>query len=256
MSRPRRTRRPGRAAGERAGSSARMAGNGTGVEALSGGSACTFCPPWSGADSRSAVWVLRKDLRAQGCVSRRRAPRAISVRYGRASSGKRRSPQPPANRGSRPAPCRRTCSQASELEAKLDRIEYVTSHSRCAVSRSTSSDRCRSGRVTARPGPGSPIRCGCPRPTTARTASATSTAATASATTNSGASLGAARRGPLAVGVEVHPGRQARRGTDLRDHGQPVGEQDSRGPGMGRTAQGRTWVALRATAHMPDCPLR
>jgi transposase len=82
-----------------------------------------------------------------------------------------------------------------DKDAKLDRIDYVTSHSRCAASRSTSSGRSRSGPATAPPGRRSPSPSGYERRITARTAFATSTAATASATTNCGVSPGAAKVG-------------------------------------------------------------
>ena len=75
-----------------------------------------------------------------------------------------------------------------DRDAKLDRIEYVTSHypDRCFVP-STSSGRCPSGPATAPAGPGGRSLPGCARPTTGPTASATSTAATASARTSDGA---------------------------------------------------------------------
>ena len=124
----------------------------------------------------------------------------------------RRLPAPatrPAGRGSAANGCGRSCASTRsassapgpgrsprdpDKDAKLDRIEYVTSHF---------PDRCfafdQFGPLSIRPchgstlGAASPSRSGCPRPTTARTASATSTAATASATTSSGASTAAAR---------------------------------------------------------------
>lgn len=47
------------------------------------------------------------------------APRAMSVRYGRAPSGQPRSPGPPANRRSRPPPRRRTVSQAGVVAEQI-----------------------------------------------------------------------------------------------------------------------------------------
>jgi hypothetical protein len=74
-----------------------------------------------------------------------------------------------------------------DKEAKLDRIEEVSSRfpNRCFAFDQFGPLSIRP--ATARPGRPGPVRCGCPRRITARTASATSTAATASATTTCGA---------------------------------------------------------------------
>ena len=74
-----------------------------------------------------------------------------------------------------------------DRDAKLDRIEYVTSHypDRCLPS--TSSGRCRSARAMAPAGRRANARPGCARPTTAPMASATSTAAIPWAMTSCGA---------------------------------------------------------------------
>ena len=74
-----------------------------------------------------------------------------------------------------------------DRDAKLDRIEYVTSHYRTGALPSISSGRCPSGPATVAAGRHVNTRPGLPRPTTAPTASATSTAATASAMTSCGA---------------------------------------------------------------------
>ena len=80
-----------------------------------------------------------------------------------------------------------------DKDAKLDRIEDVTSRSRTGASPLTSSGRYRSGRSPAAPGPGRAGQPGCPPPITARTGSGISTAATAWPKTSSGASPAAAR---------------------------------------------------------------
>lgn len=80
-----------------------------------------------------------------------------------------------------------------DFDAKLDRIEEVTTRFPKRVSPSISSGRCRSARITARAGRHAPSLTGCPRPTPARTASATSTAATHWVTTSSGVSCAAVK---------------------------------------------------------------
>jgi transposase len=78
-------------------------------------------------------------------------------------------------------------SRDPDKEAKLDRIEYVTSRFPSGVSPSTSSGRYRSAHATDRRGSGGVGRTGCRRPTAAPTASATSTAITPWAMTSCGA---------------------------------------------------------------------
>ncbi len=68
-------------------------------------------------------------------------------------------------------------SKDPDFDAKLDRIEEVTTKFPTHCSPSTISGRCRSARTTAEAGPRSHTRTGCRRPTIARTASVTSTAA-------------------------------------------------------------------------------
>ena len=79
-------------------------------------------------------------------------------------------------------------SHDPDFDAKLDRIEEVTTRfpDRCLPS--TSSDRYRSGPVMAPAGPPNGTRTGCARPTTALMGCGTSTAATAWPKTVSGAS--------------------------------------------------------------------
>ena len=77
------------------------------------------------------------------------------------------------------------------------------------------------------------------------------------------------RRRSLTRRAQVDPCRETRRGTDLRDHGQPVGEQDTRHPSLGSAAQGRAVSdpdlcvlgepdrgAVRAVAHVHHGRLR
>ena len=78
-------------------------------------------------------------------------------------------------------------------DAKLDRIEYVTSAYPTVASPSTSPGRCRSGPATACAGRRANGRPGCARLITAPTASAASMAATAWAMTSCGASLASIR---------------------------------------------------------------
>ena len=80
-----------------------------------------------------------------------------------------------------------------DKDAKLDRIELVTSRFRTGASRLTSSGPYRSGPATAPAGPGARNLSGCRRPITVRTGSATSTAATPWPMTSCGASPGCAR---------------------------------------------------------------
>jgi len=84
-------------------------------------------------------------------------------------------------------------SRDPERDAKLDRIEHVTSSFRTGVSRLTNSGRCRSARSTAPPGRRANGPPGCPRPITAPTASAASTAATPWRTTSCGAPAASAK---------------------------------------------------------------
>jgi transposase len=74
-----------------------------------------------------------------------------------------------------------------DKDAKLDRIEYVTSAYPDRCFGSTSSARCRSGPATGPAGRPAHGPSGCGRPTTVRTASATSTAAPPWAMTSCGA---------------------------------------------------------------------
>ena len=74
-----------------------------------------------------------------------------------------------------------------DRDAKLDRIEHVSSNYADRCLPSTSSGRCRSGPATAPAGRERNDLPGCPPPITAPTASATSTAATPSVMTSSGA---------------------------------------------------------------------
>ena len=119
-----------------------------------------------------------------------------------------------------------------DKDAKLARIEDVTSRFPDGCFAFDEFGPLLIRPPTAAPGPGrrNPPAA---RDITARTASGTSTAATPSAMTSSGASRrrksGATPRRP-----EVHPGRPPGRRPDLRDHGQPVREQN---PAI------RTWAA-------------
>ncbi len=135
----------------------------------------------------------------------------------------------------------RTWKESTEPDkgAKLDRIDYVTSHfpMRCFAFDQF-------GPLSIRP---------CHAPTWARASRLVRLPATYHRThgvrylhgcysIGDDQLWGVTRRrkgGPLTVRAPVDPSSPPRPRTHLRDHGQPVGEQDPRHPGMGGPQQGR-----------------
>ena len=113
-------------------------------------------------------------------------PRRPTGGCGSGASGCGRSCASTRSASSAPGPGR--SPRDPDKDAKLDRIEYVTSHfpKRCFAFDQFGPLSIRPCHGTAL-GAASRSRSGCPRPTTARTASATSTAATAWAMTSCGA---------------------------------------------------------------------
>ena len=139
-----------------------------------------------------------------------------------------------------------------QRDEKLDRIEEVTSeHSRTAASRSTSSGRCRSGPTTAARGrrsasrpaagdlPAHPRHPLLPRLLRARRRPTV------------GHHPAPQGHRPHPGGTQVDPRRPARRRPDLRDLGQPVGQQDPRPSAAGQRATRSSCVSPRPTPPGP-----
>jgi transposase len=126
-----------------------------------------------------------------------------------------------------------------DFDAKLDRIEHVTSHFPTGVSPSTSSDRCRSGPATAPPGHPTGTRTGCRPPTAEPRRPLLPRLLLPRRRHPVGPHPAPQERRQHPGCAQEHPRRPPRRRPHLRHLRQPVGQQDPSHPRLGRRQQRR-----------------